>query len=188
MVERICQARRTWGPHRICRWHAKGKCVAGPEPCVKGGRSPAQRTLDTRSRAHTLPHGRMRRVIASGHADPRGARRGAQAVREHGLEHLHPVVAKGPQRGRERLHGVEHGASLAMVDRSDQARQNAGPRISINALKRTRREASSCFAGISAARRLARAFAASVETAQGYTGCLRCCAPVPIPELRLMDD
>ena len=45
-----------------------------------------------------------------------------------------------------------------MVDRSDQARQNAGPRISINALKGTRREASSCFAGIPAARPLARAF------------------------------
>ena len=37
-----------------------------------------------------------------------------------------------------------------------QARQKRGPRISINALKRTRREASSCFANTSAARRLAR--------------------------------
>jgi hypothetical protein len=48
MVERICQARRTWGPHRICRWHAKGKCVAGPEPRVKGGRSPARAAPLTR--------------------------------------------------------------------------------------------------------------------------------------------
>ena len=37
-----------------------------------------------------------------------------------------------------------------------QARRNRGPRTSINALKRTRREASSCFANTSAARRLAR--------------------------------
>jgi hypothetical protein len=154
MVDRICQARRTWGPHRICLWHAKGKCVAGPQPCVKGGRSPAQRTLDTRGRAHTLAHGWMRRFIASGHADPSGD---AQPASGHGLEHLHPGAAKGLQRGQQRLHGVEHGASPAMVDRSHQAQQNAGPRISINALKRTRREASSCFAGVPAARRLARA-------------------------------
>ena len=140
MVDRICQARRTWGPHRICVLPVKRERSAGPEPCVKGGRSPAQRTLDTRGRAITLAHGRMRRFTASGHADPSGVRTHAQPATEHGFEHPHPVVATGLQRGDQRLHSVEHGASLAVMDRSDQARQNAGPRISINALNRTRKQ------------------------------------------------
>ena len=56
--------------------------AVGPEPRVKGGRSPAQRTLDARGRAITLAHGRMRRFLASGHEDASGARGGAQAAIE----------------------------------------------------------------------------------------------------------
>ena len=83
-----------------CQRQARG----GPGAVCQGRAQPGEsRTLDTRSRANTLVHGRMRRVIASGHADPSGARRGAQAAHEHGLEHLRPVVAKGPQRGQATL-------------------------------------------------------------------------------------
>ena len=142
MVERLCQARRTWGPHPRSGGAAErgAGIVVGPEPWVKGGRSPAQRTLDARGRAITLAHGRMRRGCASGHESQSGARRGTQAAIDHGFERQDQVVPPALECGEKRLRGAEH--FLAMMDRSDQARQNAGPRISIKGLEGSARTAS----------------------------------------------
>jgi len=101
---------------------------------VKGGRSPAQRTLEARQPAHTLAHGRMRRTLASGHGSQSGASI-AQAATERVFEPRDQLVPETGQCSQQRLDRAEH--FLAMVDRSDQARRNAGPRISIIAINPT---------------------------------------------------
>ena len=152
MVDRPYQARRKRRPPRL-----RAESVRPPQPSltlspwlsaqwlpalarrrlvrVKGGRSPAQRTLEARQPARTLPHGRMRRTLASGHEGPSGARTGTQAGTERAFDRQDQVVREDPQCGHRRVHGAEH--FLAMADRSDQARQSAGPRISINTLNRS---------------------------------------------------
>jgi len=97
-------------PPRRAHWES------GPGAAGQGRAQPGEsRTLDARGRAITLAHGRMRRSPASGHADPSGA-----------IEHDRPCVQR-----------MGHCASPAMMDRSDQARHNAGPRISIKRFDRS---------------------------------------------------
>ena len=79
-------------------------------------------------------------------------RRGTQAAIDHGFERQDTVVPLAPQCGQKRLRGAEH--FLAMVDRSDQAQQNAGPRISIKPLDRSAQQrASRCCFGAGEGRR-----------------------------------
>jgi hypothetical protein len=137
MVERLLPSPPDMGASPARRGGAAERgagIVVGPEPWVKGGRSPAQRTLEARGRAITLAHGRMRRGCASGHESQSGARRGTQAAIDPGFEHQDQVVPLALECGQKRLRGAEH--FLAMVDRSDQAQQNAGPRISIKKVYR----------------------------------------------------
>jgi hypothetical protein len=103
---------------------------------VKGGRSPAQRTLEARQLAYTLAHGRMRRVSASGHEDRSGARRHTLAAKDNRFDRRAKLFLAG-RRDQPCLGSVQHSPSFAMVDRSDQARQNAGSHISIIALQGT---------------------------------------------------
>jgi SAM-dependent methyltransferase len=67
---------------------------------VKGGRSPAQHTLEARQSARTLAHGRMRRTLASGHEDRSGACRQQRLNRaEHFLRWQIEVTKPGKTRG-----------------------------------------------------------------------------------------
>ena len=108
MVDRICQARRKRRPPPLRAAAGPGRAIAPlRSPClraaarrrlvrVKGGRSPAQRTLEARQPARTLPHGRMRRTLASGHEDQSGARRGTQAATERALDRRDQLVPRSP--------------------------------------------------------------------------------------------
>src|SRR5262245_34493433 len=79
---------------------------------VKGGRSPAQRTLEARQPA-------LRWLMA-----------GCGAF-------SHPAMKAKAAYAASHSAGKGRSIFLAMVDRSDQARQNAGPRISIITMHRT---------------------------------------------------
>jgi hypothetical protein len=147
MVDRLYQARRERRPHRLggaCRqpWSTElsnARQMQGTHrrlARVKGGRSPAQRTLEARQPANTLVHGRMRRVFASGHEDRSGARRRTMRANGNRLgRRAKRLLAACPT--QPCLRSVQHSPSSAMVDRSDQARRNAGSHIRIKQFQRS---------------------------------------------------